>query len=347
MRINSSGYRLWKKRRDQKILKSKSKRRPKKKKSTNVLITPRENISALIPFEAPRNFSFKNNDEETINFFNMVLNYVKLNIKKRKKKKGIFVDISNVENLTIDSLMYLIAVIKNLKNIYRNNYKFSGNFPSEKEVRELLLESGFLNYVKTNVEFELKPISNNIQIRSGTNVDTDVVKDILDFIIENVGIAKNRLGIIYDMLIELMSNTKNHAYNSENIFLNSWYIFLEIKDGKLKFSFLDIGDGIPNTVHKTLSEKLKIGEKKNDSYYILSALNGEFRTSTNIKNRGKGLPGMDEYCKNEQLEKFKVISGKGIIELNDELKYNVREAENELIGTLYYWENDISKLKGE
>lgn len=57
---------------------------------------------------------------------------------------------SNVEYLTNDALMYLLAIIKNVKVKYNS----AGNLPKNQECKKIVTDSGFLNYVNTNKAIE-------------------------------------------------------------------------------------------------------------------------------------------------------------------------------------------------
>ena len=121
------------------------------------------------------------------------------------------------------------------------------------------------------------------------------------------------------MVIELMTNTHNHAYNNKNGFIKAWYLFASVNNDKgcIEITFVDTGEGIPVTVAKKMIEKIFT---KKDNQYIISALNGDFRTQTHEKNRGKGLPDIYEHFNKNQIKNLKIISCKGKVELNDKNK---------------------------
>lgn len=295
-------------------------------------------------FSAPEIFSFIENPTQTIEFFDKILSYLSI---MRNNKKEIFFDISNIQRLTIDALMYLIAIVNNISENYKLKYSFSGNFPKNEKVMKLLKESGFLNYVKTNKPIINKKVNENIQIRNGYNSNTDTVKSIIDFLAEKSSLKIIEFSDLYEICIELMSNTFHHAYNNNSILAKVWYLFVEREDNIVKLSFIDVGNGITNTIRKKFTEKIKILGLTEDSKYIMSALKGEFRTRTNLKYRNKGLPTVYKYSKKKEVRRLEIISEKGIYKINENGKELLEDLETPLQGTLYYWEIDLNKLEGD
>lgn len=144
-----------------------------------------------------------------------------------------------------------------------------------------------------------------------------------------------------------MLNTCQHAYNEGLKQTNSWYLYVENDGKKIKFTFLDTGQGIPSTVKKKFWERIL---KKSDSEIISSALNGDFRTNTGYKYRGKGLPKIKDCVADHNLDNFFVVSNKAICELkyiNDNLEIEKKDLKNAFSGTIYYWELEIKGDKND
>ena len=69
-------------------------------------------------------------------------------------------------------------------------------------------------------------------------------------------------------------------------------------------------------------------------------------TSTKQAYRGKGLPKFTKYNKEGKIQKFKIVSGKGKIEFDSSKNdYITTNLDKTLVGTVYYFEIDILKLK--
>ena len=202
--------------------------------------------------KAPDTFSFIKNADETIAFFNEIIKSIKM---CRHSKKSIFIDIKYIKNVTIDAIMYLLTIINNLKMSYRFRIGFSGNMPNNNKLKQLITESGFYEYVKKENDDPVNINENNLQIVAGDNCNIEFVTRIVDFVAKRCS-SKKVIDSLYSMLIELTSNTKEHAYESKDkkgLFNYRWYCYANcINDDCIAFSFVDNGKGIPATVKKIL-----------------------------------------------------------------------------------------------
>lgn len=284
--------------------------------------------------DVPENFSIVENEEEVLGFFNDIIE----EIREKHFCETFFFDFKNVKKITIDAIMYLLAVMGNTGNS-RGSRVFSGNAPDDESARKVLIESGFYNYVYSpNVKKNYNK-NKKIQIYNGDNVDTSHAKLICDFVNENCITKKKYTSDLYEVLIELMTNTVQHAYCDDEVWKRqNWYIFIEDRNQWIQFTFLDIGAGIPQTIQKSRTEKIINTFKITDAQYINSAMNGEFRTQTNCKNRGNGLPTVKKYAMKDEIGRFIVFSGNGICKFEG-LSEQPKEinAKRHLHGTLFSW----------
>jgi len=108
---------------------------------------------------------------------------------------------------------------------------------------------------------------------------------------------------------------------------------------------MDIGEGIPATVRKNFAEKIDFLKIKGEDKYVISALNGEFRTSTSKKYRGKGLPKIRKFCSEDKIQNMRIITNRADISVGQD-SYESAELNIPLQGTLYYWQIDLANLKG-
>lgn len=292
------------------------------------------------PFYAPEVFSFIDNPNETTRFFQRITSFI---TKRSNFGKDLFIDISQVKRLTIDALMYIIAVVTNLNRHFRSKYKFMGNFPQDSESRRLVRDSGFDKFVTYYGSEPINRNSDNIQIVSGDKVDPQLAKRICDFVITKGNVTRITTQFLYNMMIELMANVFAHAYSgSHTILYSRWYCFAEYdeKNNCIYFTFMDIGDGIPSTVRKRGLEVLGF---KSDWAFVLSALKGELRSKTKAPYRGKGLPQIYSYCKNNLIDKMRIISNSADV-LIEKGNTESSDLSCSLKGTLFYWRLDLSKL---
>ena len=118
-----------------------------------------------------------------------------------------------------------------------------------------------------------------------------------------------------------------------------WYCFCKYDrtEQRVAFTFMDVGAGIPTTVRKNFIEKLDILKLKGEHQYVISALEGKFRTNTELKYRGKGLPRIHETCKSKKIVNMQIITNKADVK-DDGIKIKGKELSTSLCGTLYYCE---------
>ena len=293
-------------------------------------------------FVVPSIFSFVKNKVETTSFFENLIHFI---TDKRNFGKSLFIDISSIEALTTDALMYLLAIINNLNERFQSQYSISGNIPEIPSVRDTFLESGFLRYVQHRRSVSIEYKTDKVQIVTGDNSNTETAKQLSDFVCSKANVEKSASKFLYTMIIELMSNTHKHAYIDKSTFLPRWYCFAEYNGDVIEFTFLDTGLGVPSTVRKNFVEKLDFLKLKNDSSYVTSALNGEFRTETKHRHRGKGLPKIKEICTQGKIQNLRIISNKADVSVT---KDSISESESDLSlrGTIYRWDINLRNLKG-
>lgn len=292
--------------------------------------------------DAPRVLSLLENREETLQFFEQAIN----KIKDCKKNGELYFNLHNVEEITIDAVMYITALVNSQKRARAFGISFSGNRPKGARARSLMSRSGFFDFVYSNDVRDIEQDDRNIRISSGKDVDGALASRICDFVcgslVEDLVATKG----LYKIIMELMTNTKQHAYNGYPASAgDSWYVFAEDVGGSVKIVFLDTGDGIPKTIRKTLGENLSAviadvgwAVEKKDAGYIASALRGESRTETKEKHRGKGLPEICESVCNGHITGLSILSGLGMCRVMDTGEIIEENLSTPFYGTLFMWD---------
>lgn len=283
----------------------------------------------------PTNFSLIENPVETINFFNNIIDEI-----KQKKYKNIFyIDSLNVEYLTVDALIYLIAIMQNIQINYDMLYTFKGNLPQNKSAAFIYQNSGFMSYVSSKTK-KLPQSTNNMQIISGSSNSPTITKALCQFIMDKLNKERRDILPVQKILIELMSNVYHHAYNNDNIMRKHWYLYAEYINNHVRCIFLDTGASIPKTVKKNHFEKLQrfLGTNASDADLIYSTLQGDFRTQTGESHRGNGLSGVRELAELQLFKNFNVISGRGHCYFNAQKELQKNNYENKIYGTIYIFD---------
>lgn len=294
-----------------------------------------EDGALSVTLRPPTNFSLINNPEETMTFFADFATQ----IDRKRENVHFFIDSKEVELVTVDALIYLIAILQNDGVNSRFRYSFAGNYPMNEEANRVYSESGFNDYVVSKMR-QLPDSNNKKRITCGIKNESMAAKELCDFVMNSLNKSRRDIQPIQKVLIELMSNVYHHAYEKNTFMAKKWYMYAEHVDDYVRCVFVDTGHGIAKTARKNFGEKLKsfFRMELNDSRIIKSIFNGDFRTATNEKFRGNGLSSVREFVKAEIFEEFEVISGSGrcIIPKKDDSNEILSICyEKKLYGTLF------------
>lgn len=282
---------------------------------------------------APVTFSIINNSKETLVFFDEVFN----KIRQSKYHGSIYFDLSMIEIVTVDAIMYLTALIENSRRVSMMNINCFGNVPENREARTIIEASGFFNHVSALYKYSHDK-KNQIDIRCGKESDPVLAKGVCDFVHSYGGWDTVGTRPLYKMIVELMTNTRQHAYQKTQSAMNEkWYLFAENCSGYVNFVFLDTGDGIPSTIRRNFLEMIKNFFNNSDAYFIASALRGEFRTETKLDHRGYGLPEIYQKAKNGFVSDLVIASCQGMCSVDGLGNINEIELSKSLRGTLFCW----------
>lgn len=292
-------------------------------------------MSNRVQKDAPSVFSFTENQVETIDFFADIID----EMKRKSFGKVFYINSSSVTAVSVDVLIYLIAIMQNITINMQMHYSFIGNLPNDKNVAKVYHESGFMDYVSTRGK-KLPDNNDKRRIEAGKRNDPIISGELCEFVMGKLGLDIKAIQPIQKILIELMSNVYHHAYKKENddIMKKKWYIYAEYNGNSVKIIFVDTGVGIAKTVRKKFGEKIAgifNTDIVKDSELIKSTLLGEFRTETLEPYRGNGLPGVYEQARMPLFSEFNILSGKGqcIVERDGSIACN--EFENPICGTIF------------
>ena len=347
-------------------------------KTQNVKETTYKEIRSQNPYSdksgvlgVPKQVSITNNFDESIKFFKKIEN----KLMKFDECDELIIDLSGVEYVGVASLIYLLSVLYKAR---KKNHccKVTILEPINDIPKLRMYNSGLAHYIKLFMNYdELPKIWNNdtkyvYQIVQGSKVDSGIAGSVCDWmhgLLDGFTIRDTKP--IYEMLIELMSNTYTHSGKVHGE--NNWYLYSEKRENDFNFIFLDAGRGIPKTVRKTFQEKVNIklnrtsisqnapynnrnirnksNYKMNDAILIESAFDGDFRTSTGQTHRGKGLPQIARILNLDAIHFGVVYSGRGRCEANKTtqkdsgVRFKLKFLQHSLDGTLYNWKMNIRR----
>lgn len=149
--------------------------------TSTIRFTTQDNKFVVIQ-TPPENFSLINNPEETMSFFSDF----KKEIDRKQYGTHFFVDSINVESVTVDALIYLIAILQNDAQNGYLNYSFAGNYPKNEAAKKIYTESGFTDYVYSKMQ-TLPESNERVRIVSGINNSPETARELCDFVIDTLG----------------------------------------------------------------------------------------------------------------------------------------------------------------
>lgn len=285
-----------------------------------------------IDVKAPECFSIIENTEAS-------LKYLKHCRKLLHNNQNVNCDISEVKELTSDAITLLAACTNNSK--FRGNYaNISGNAPKDESAKKLFVESGFYGFVKASKKMKdaQRKDCNLLHKESAFSVRSDIAKKACLYGTEHVFHNKMPIPELYEMLVEAMSNTNNHASAKSNHKIKWWLYTYNNPSGFTSYSFVDLGVGIFNSIPlKILKRTWKGVNLINNVDLVEDLLNGKIKSSIKMDNniRGKGIPQIAKNSKDSIFKRAFIISNDVKIDLktHQASKLNVN-----FNGTFLYWE---------
>jgi hypothetical protein len=290
---------------------------------------------------APEKFSFINNTDEVVKFIGSLKSLY-------ESRSKVYVILENVIEIDHSAIVVLLSIMINFK---AKNIAFNGNMPNDSSSYRIVKESGFFdNLYKKFEEKESYKIPNKflngIHTHASKKVDSLLSSNIISSAAKSIWGEERRCQGVQRALIELMQNTNNHAEIGKSGEKHWWLsVNQHSSDKKVSFSFVDFGVGIfTNLQNKTSESKFfgwvdKIVSKFNisDNSDVLELiLSGELhQTVTGKYYRGKGLPGIAEVLRRNQISNLHIIT-------NDVFccpSRNIyRTLDKSFAGTFVYWE---------
>lgn len=296
---------------------------------------------------APENFSLNENTDEVVSFVGKLERCYELRTK-------VLVNLKDVVSIDYGAIVALLAIMVQFKE---KRIKFNGNFPKDHQSAEILRKSGFLGTLyqepKKDQRFCISNgADNSVKTHGWTKVDPQLSAGIVQESAVTIWGSPRRCQGVQRCIGELMLNTNNHAKIGKKGVKNWWlYVNHDPKRRVVSFAFVDFGVGIFQSLSKKpVSSKFFGWIPKIEKLYALKEraahgdhskileliMSGDFhRTVTGKYYRGKGLPGIAEALKRNQLSNLIILS-------NDALGYvskgAYRKIDSYFNGTYVYWE---------
>lgn len=268
---------------------------------------------------------------------NEVLSYLSHIEEKLRKGVNVNIDISDAQALTPETVAFLVANIADPDFLHQSIV--FGNAPNNPALKKLFTESGFYDHVNGNSYFS-KGKESLLHKEVHHKVEPKVAMDAALVGIRHVFGNDKPFEPLYEILIECMSNTNDHADPQRSGKCRWWLYVYSDPDKKISsYTFIDLGVGIFKSaiVQNHLKNLFKGTVLYKNINLVDNLLSGKIqsRIGKDKEIRGKGIPQIVEHSKSPNFRNFYIISN----DVKIDLKTGAREQlEQDLWGTLLYWE---------
>lgn len=288
---------------------------------------------AELTIKVPPNFSLLTHPEEVLKFASKCKELVHGNHRK------LFFDFSKVVDVTHGSMSMLLSIIHDLS---LHGIGVGGGYPINEKAKEIFEKCGFLEFFITSRKKVLYT-DNTILVQGGATIDQERTAPQVASAMNTVFGQPERNQKLQGMIIELMTNSVNHAFAGTRR-NKKWYLsvyHLE-EEKKVKFCFVDNGLGILSTINmKYFTQMLQsaiLPERM-----LRKAFDGDYGSSTGLKERGTGLIMVKRNFEEGRITNLKVITNNFFYDFD---LNHVKKIKNEFEGTFYFWELDTSCKNG-
>ncbi len=276
----------------------------------------------------PTIFSYEEDKESVLRFLNEAFHHYKA-LKNRVQEKRYNYDLAAVTSIDITAICLFLSLIN---KINANGIGSRGNYPINNDARQVLVDSGFSDLMQSAYKpLRTKKYKNQLYIVGSKRVDN---KKIGQSVKEAVGylIGEERhFQPIYTMLIEICSNSVEHANKKEKD--KNWIVSVSYEADRVNFIVVDTGEGIMRTIQKKLPEMF-IDTFRSDGEILEDLLNKGYQSRTREINRHKGLPKIKENYDAGYVDNMKILTNKVWYDMASK---TYEKTNNEYFGVLYSW----------
>lgn len=241
------------------------------------------------------------------------------------------VNLDNVVSIDMYAISLLLSVLNKLS--YKN-IRYWGTYPKNQKSKQYIIDSGFLDVVKTNIK---KPENcqkgNQIYMVGKDCVDSNRIgRSVRESMAHIVGYP-TVYPPVYDNMCEINANSVEHAnlYTVEK----NWLVSISVEKDKLHYILTDTGFGILTTLRKKTSEKFKdFLLKKDDSDVLRDVFLKLYQSITGEINRHKGLPIIYESFEDGFISNLQVLTNKVLLDFEKSKSISL---DRSFKGVLFSW----------
>ncbi len=280
---------------------------------------------------APEALSLFDEPDKTLEYCNTLRGHL------NQRGTKIFLDLGDVQHFTSDALLLIRAIIAS--SVHHN--QVSGNLPRDPAIASEFKASGFFaGFAKPPAN--LPPAKGLILKKSSDKVLAEMAAELVDFVKKHVPITKECANACSQTLVEVMTNTHNHAGGMKPVgrqkrrFPQKWFVSVYCRDQTAYFSFIDLGIGILESA--PARNILQRAGASLSSYGRISLLEDAFKgrigSATGKPGRGLGLPRMKQDAESGMLSDLQVLTSDIV---GSVASLDFRTVAHSLRGTMFRW----------
>ena len=225
-------------------------------------------------------------------------------------RRNVYLDLSAVEHFSIDALLVIRSIMESPES---RPHSVSGNLPNDRQVASEFMKSGFFE------GFDIPPArlpeaQGIIRTEFRYRVFSDVAAELVQFASKQVRFDHVVGKACFQNLVELMTNTRNHAADSHPSSPRRrssirWAAGVYCRSGVAHFAFVDLGVGILDTApHKGRIQRMYSTLRSGRCAILADVFEGRLGSVTGQPGRGHGLPRLRRDARNGRLPDLRVLT---------------------------------------
>lgn len=259
--------------------------------------------------------------------------------------RRLVLDFGPVKKLAPEVAVLLLAEIQRCHAYCERKTRITGTYPSEHNVKELLIEMGFFEAL--GVMEPALPSSRQsrtyVRVERHNRLQPRLVDDLIDCFEEQVSFTDDDRKRLRVGLVECIDNVDQHAYlpasSTPHLYKEWWLVgFADHHDGRVAFIFYDQGSGIPTTIKQKRAQRV-LNKLRNwtDSDWLKRAVTKPI-SRLDSRRRGHGLVKLKRFIDNlESTGELRVMSNRGDFIAGSDASNFASNMELPLNGTLVIW----------
>jgi len=252
-----------------------------------------------------------------------------------RQRMKIQFDLRNVKHVYSDGIAAFVAHLRDRR--FTHNQRFRGVNPKEGAPSKVFVECGFYDYFHARGIPAKDTPSRTVHRVTKRRVEPAIAKAFCENAISFTFRQVRKLRPLYEVLIECMANTKNHASLDEEGQYNWWlFQYCDKQTKRTHFTFVDLGVGIFESLNIRAYKRLVQAVSGRDNTDIMKdIIDGKVQSRTGKKERGKGLPLVYKHAQNSYFDVFYIVSNDVLIDLKSRSSRRLR---SDFHGTMLHWE---------